>query len=331
MALQDTLPEKERRKPCESGARASIVSARPMTDLSAAYQRLSANARGALWMLGSAVTFTVMTTLIKYLGDDYSPALQTFYRQAAGMIVMLPIILRNPVAAFRTPRPGILFFRAAAGTIGMIMAFYAYAEMPLAEANALSFTRTLWIVPLAIFILREAIGPRRLIATVVGFVGVLFMLQPSIANAVGWPAAAALGSAALFAMTVTGMKVATRDTTTTVLMVWSAALGFVLAIPLAFVEWRWPTLIDLTLLGVMGVLGLLTQLCYIKGMALGDAAAMAPIDYTRLVFAILLGLALFGEVPNAVTMFGAAIVIGSTLYITLRDLKQKPEQKPATE
>lgn len=302
-----------------------------MTDLAAAYQRLSGNARGALWMLGSAITFTVMTTLIKYLGDDYSPALQTFYRQAAGLIVMLPIILRNPVGAFRTPRPWVLFYRAAAGTVGMVLAFYSYQEMPLAEANALSFTRTLWIVPLALFVLHEAIGPRRLIATLVGFVGVLFMLQPSIANAVGWPAAAALASALLFATTVAGMKIATRDTTTTVLMVWSAVLGFVLAVPMAFVEWRWPSWTDLLLLAAMGVLGLGTQLCYIKGMALGDAAAMAPIDYTRLVFAIVLGFALFGEIPNLVTMFGAAIVIGSTLYITLRDLKAAPAQKAGVE
>jgi drug/metabolite transporter (DMT)-like permease len=297
-----------------------------MTDFGGAYGRLSANVRGALWMLASAVTFTLMTTLIKFLGDDYSPALQTFYRQAAGMIVLAPIILRDPVGAFRTTRPGILLFRSGAGTVGMILAFWAYQEMPLAEANALSFTRTLWIVPLAIFVLGEKIGAWRLGATFVGFIGVLIMLQPSIANAVGWPAAAALASAALFAMTVTGMKLMTRDHSVTVLMVWSAVLGFVLAIPLAVVEWRWPAPVDLALLAAMGVLGIVTQVCYIKGMALGDAAAMAPIDYTRLVFAILFGLVIFSEVPNWMTILGALIVIGSTLVITLRDLhfKQKP-------
>jgi drug/metabolite transporter (DMT)-like permease len=267
-----------------------------------------------------------MTSLIKYLGDDYSPALQTFYRQAAGLLVLLPLILRDPVVAFRTSRPGILLFRSLAGTLGMVLAFWAYQEMPLAEANALSFTRTLWIVPLAIFVLGEKIGPWSLGATLVGFLGVLVMLQPSIANAVGWPAGAALASAALFAMTVTGMKMMTRDHSVTVLMAWSAALGFVLAIPLAVFEWRWPEPIDLALLAAMGVLGLVTQVCYIKGMALGDAAAMAPIDYTRLVFAILFGLLLFHEVPNLVTMLGAVVVIGSTLVITLRELhfKQKP-------
>lgn len=297
-----------------------------MTGISAAFGRLSGNVRGALWMLASAVTFTLMTSLIKFLGDDYSPALQTFYRQAAGLIVLLPVMLRDPIAAFRTSRPGILLYRSLAGTLGLILAFWAYQRLPLAEANALSFTRTLWIVPLAIFVLREKIGAWRLGATLTGFGGVLIMLQPQVANAVGWPAAAALASAALFATTVTGIKMMTRDHSVMVLMVWSAALGFVLAIPMAVLEWRWPTLLDLALLAAMGVLGLLNQVFYIKGMALGDAAAMAPIDYTRLVFAILFGLAFFHEAPNLVTMFGAMIVIGSTLVITLRELhfKRKP-------
>jgi drug/metabolite transporter (DMT)-like permease len=299
-----------------------------MSDIRERYASLSGNVQGALWMLASAVTFTLMTSLIKFLGNDYSPAVQTFYRQAAGLIVLAPIILRDPVGAFRTTRPGILLFRSLAGTVGMILAFWAYQEMPLAEANALSFTRTLWIVPLAIFVLGERIGPWRVGATLVGFLGVLLMLQPSIANAVGWPAAAALGSAALFAMTVTGMKVMTRDHSVTVLMVWSAVLGFVLAIPLAVLEWRWPEPIDLALLAAMGVLGLLTQVCYIKGMALGDAAAMAPIDYTRLVFAILFGLAFFHEIPNWITMLGAVIVMGSTLVITLRELRFNKKPAP---
>lgn len=298
-----------------------------MADLSAAYGRLSANVRGALWMLASAVSFTLMTSLIKFLGD-YSPALQTFYRQAAGLLVLAPLILRDPAGAFRTTRPGILLFRSLAGTLGMALAFWAYQQMPLADANALSFTRTLWIVPLAIFVLREKTGPWRLGATLVGFVGVLIMLQPSIANAVGWPAAAALTSALLFAMTVTGMKFMTRDHSVTVLIVWSAVLGLVLATPLAILEWRWPTPLDLALLAAMGVLGLATQTCYIKGMALGDAAAMAPIDYTRLVFAILFGFLLFREIPNLITMVGALIVIGSTLVITLRELRSRQTPPP---
>lgn len=293
--------------------------------------RLSANTRGALWMLASAVTFTLMTTLIKYLGDDYGPMLQTFYRQLAGLVVMAPYILRDPRAAFRTSRPDIMLFRAGGTTVGMILAFYSYQVLPLADANALSFTRSLWIVPLAVFLLGERVGLHRAGATLIGFAGVLVMLQPQGQGAGNWlGASASLGSAFLFAMTVTAMKFATRDNATGVLMAWAATLGFLLSIPLALYEWRWPTLPDFALLCTMGVLGLATQYCYISGMAAGDAVAMAPIDYTRLVFAVLLGLALFQEVPNLTTMLGAAIVIAATLYITIRESRlKKPPPPPA--
>ncbi|MBI1252500.1 MAG: EamA family transporter [Alphaproteobacteria bacterium] len=282
-------------------------------------------------MLASAASFTIMTTLIKYLGDGYPAALQTFYRQAAGMVVLAPIILRDPRGAFRTSRLDIMLFRSALGTIGMILAFYAYQELPLADANALSFTRTLWIVPLAALWLRESVGPRRIVATCVGFAGVLLMLQPQNGFAVGWPAAAALGSAALFALTVTGMKLLTRDHSATTLLVWSAVLGFVFSLPPALFVWRWPTPPDLALLGLMGALGVCTQFFYIRGMALGDAAAMAPIDYTRLVMALGIGFLLFQETPNLVTLAGAGIVIASTLYITWREaqlVKPPPRDRP---
>ena len=281
---------------------------------------LAPNVLGALWMLGSALGFTVMTVLIKFLGDDYSAALQTFYRQTAGLLVLAPWIVRDWRGAFRTTRPGILLFRSAAGTLAMILAFYTYQEMPLADANALSFTRSLWLVPLAFFVLGEKLGPRRIGAALVGFAGVLIMLRPGVGGAaLGLPALAALASAFLFALTITGMKVMVRDHSPFVLLVYSAVLGFVFALPGAFIQWRWPSPGDLGLLAAMGVIGTITQGCYIKGMQIGDAAAMAPIDYTRLVFAAVAGFILFSEVPGVWTLAGAAIVVVSTLYITWRE------------
>jgi drug/metabolite transporter (DMT)-like permease len=282
---------------------------------------LSRNVRGALWMLGSALAFTLMTTLVKYLGDGYTPALQTFYRQLAATLVLVPIMLRDPKAAFATSRPGILLYRALVGTFSVVLAFYAYQELPLAEANALSFTRTLWIVPLAVFVLGERIGPWRLGATIIGFSGVLLILQPTVAGHGGWPALAALTSAALFATTITGMKIMTRDHSVVVLTVWSAVLGLALSIPLAVMEWRWPALPDLALLAVMGVAALIAQACYIKGMSIGDTVAMAPIDYTRLLFALIVGFVLFQDVPNPLAMLGAGVVIASTLFITFREAR----------
>lgn len=295
---------------------------------------LTPNLRGALWMLVSAICFTAMTTLVKFLGADYPAALQTFYRQLAGVILLLPLIARDWSGSFRTTRPGILIFRSSAGVLAMIMGFYAYQELPLADANALSFTRTLWLVPLAAFVLREPIGPWRIGAAVVGFVGVLVMLRPGAGGMgawIGWPQACALISALLFALTITGMKVMTRDHRPFVLLVYAAFLGLIFAIPPALFVWRWPSWPDLGLLTAMGVLGTLTQGAYIKGMEAGEAAVMAPIDYTRLVFAVGAGFLLFHEIPRTATLIGAAIVVASTLFISWREhqLAKRAEAQPA--
>jgi len=294
---------------------------------------LTPNLRGALWMLASAVGFTAMTTLIKFLGPGYPAALQTFYRQLAGVLVLSPLIARDWRGAFRTTRPGILVFRSSAGVLALIMGFYAYQKLPLADANALSFTRTLWLVPLAAFVLREPIGPLRIGAALVGFLGVLIMLRPGAGGMgawIGWPQACALISAFLFALTITGMKVMTRDHRPFVLLVYAAVLGLVFALPPALFVWRWPTWPDLALLTAMGVIGTLTQGAYIKGMEAGEAAVMAPIDYTRLVFAVGAGLLLFHEVPRRATILGAAIVVVSTLFISWREhqLTQRTAAQP---
>ena len=290
---------------------------------------LAPNVRGALWMLGSALAFSVMTTLIKYLGADYPAALQTFYRQVAGFLILLPVILKHRGAAFVTTRPGILIFRSAAGTVGMILSFYAFQKMPLADANALSFTRTLWLVPLAAFVVRETVGPLRIGAALVGFLGVLIMVRPGAGGhfAGGYPALAMLASSFLFALTVTGMKVMTRDHSAMVLLVWSATLGLILGIPGALFAWRWPAPMDLMLLGLMGVMGTVTQACYIQGMSIGDAGAMAPVDYTRLVFSALAGFVLFHETPGIWTWVGAAVVVSSTLFITWREQRTASDNK----
>jgi drug/metabolite transporter (DMT)-like permease len=285
-----------------------------------------------MWMLVSAVLFTAMTSLIKFLGKDYPAALQTFYRQAASLVVLAPLIVRNGRSAFATTRPGFLMIRASAVTVAMILTFYAFQKLPLAQANALSFTRALWIVPLAIFVLKEKVGPMRIGAAAVGFLGVLLMVRPGVGGvpAGGLGTLAILAASFLLAFTVTGMKVLTRDHSLTSLMVWSALLGLLFAVPGALFTWRTPAPMDLLLLCLMGVIATASQACYFKGIQLGDAAAMAPIDYTRLIFTTAAGYLLFREIPNAWTIAGAAVVVASTLFITLREQQLARAEKFAT-
>jgi len=283
---------------------------------------LAPNVQGALWMLASAVSFTVMASLVKLLGADYPAPLQAFYRQFGGFLVVLPLILKNPRGAYTSARPAVLIYRALVGTVGMILMFYAYQKLPLADANALSFTRVLWMVPLAVFVLRETVGPVRIGAAIVGFGGVLLMLQSLAAQghgALGLPQIAALASALLFATTVTGMKSLMRDHAPIVVVAWGATLGLILTIPMAIYAWRWPTMVDLGLLLAMGAMGTITQSLMVKGLQIGEAAAISPVDYTRIVFAMAVGFLVFHEVPSLMTLVGAAIVVASTLFLTWRE------------
>jgi drug/metabolite transporter (DMT)-like permease len=293
--------------------------------------RLSNNIAGALWMLLAAVAFTAMSSLVKFLGEGYTPGLQAFYRQLAGFAVLLPLILRDPIGAYRTNRLPMVLWRALAGFAAITLVFYSFQELPLAEANALSFTRALWLAPLAIIFLKERVGIWRLGATFVGFLGVLLILQPTNASAaLGLPAFAALSAAALVAATLTSAKMLTRDHSVKSIMCWSSSLGLLLTLPFAIFEWRTPSLQDFVLLCLMGALSSATQAAYLKGMSLGDATAMAPLDYTRILFAVIVGFVVFHETPNPIALLGMAVVIGSTLVITLREarLNKRPPVPP---
>lgn len=294
--------------------------------MKAFFSRLSPNTQGAIWVLMSGVTFVAMTTLVKHLSGDYPSHVQNFYRQTGSLIVAIPFMLRSPGQVLFVPRSTMpaLFLRSLLATIGMILLLYSYEAMPMAEANALSFTRPLWVVLLAVLFLRETIGPSRIAAVLMGFVGVVVIMRPWGADAaIGWPHVAALFSALCLAGTITGVKSLTNNLSASSILVWSSIMGELLSLPFALADWRWPSPGDLIPLFLIGLLSAANQLLFIKGMAVGEAAVLAPVDYARLVLSVVAGLLVFGEWPDAFTWIGAGVIVVSTLYITIREIQSK--------
>lgn len=295
-------------------------------------QQVGDNFRGALWMLASGVTYSVVMALVKLLGDDYSSATENFSRQCIGFLVLLPLILRNPRDAFVIRRPVLMLLRCAASSLSIILAYNSFHALGLAEANALSFTRALFLVPLAAVMLGERVDRHKLFATLAGFGGVLVILSPGSAQSlIGWPAAQGLLAAVLVSWSAISVKAMSRDHSTLALLTWSALLGAVFTAPFAAMTWRTPTGIDLVLLVVMGILGVVTQACYIRGMSLGEAGLMAPIDYVRIIFTTALGYAIFGQWPLPGTYVGAVIIIGAALYVTLNGRRRDQAREAAAD
>lgn len=293
------------------------------TNASATIALVQRPLHGAMWMLAAAVTFTLAMALVKFLGNSFAPAVQTFCRQLVSLIVLLPFILAAPRRILRTSRPGYMLSRSAASSIGLILTYTSYQQLGLAQANALSFTRILFMVPLAMLILGERVTAGRVVATLIGFAGVVVVLKPWSADTIiGWASAAGIAAALLASWSLIGVKSMTRDHGQMTLLAWAAVLGVIFTAPAAALEWTTPHGRDLALLGLMGLLSTVTQACYIRGMSMGDATALAPIDYTRIVVASVFGYAFFGDVPDLATLAGAAIIVGAAVFITLHSCRR---------
>jgi drug/metabolite transporter (DMT)-like permease len=294
------------------------------------WARMPANLRGAMWVLASAVLFTVMQVLVKLLGGSLHAFEVAFFRALTGVIFIAPVIWRTGPAGFRASRPGLMILRGVVGSTAMLCGFYAIAHLPLADATSISFARALFVVPLAILILGESIGPRRIMATLVGFAGVLIISWPSGAIELG--TLAAVGNAFFVALAIIFVKILSRTDSTSTLLFYSGVIGMITTAIPAALYWQWPNAEELGLLFLMGGVGVAAHSCFIRAYAVGEASALAPLDYTRIIFSTLAGIMIFATIPGWQTVLGAIIIAGSSLYITLREAKTADvETAPADE
>lgn len=287
------------------------------------------NKRAALWLLASAVCFTGMSVLVKLLGASLHPFQISFFRGVVSMLVILPFMMRagGLMAGIKTQVPALQFGRGVVGSMAMFLGFYAIVHLPLADAQAISFSRNLFIVPLAGLLLAEIIGLRRALAAAVGFIGVIIMLRPGTDLMMSVPALAALGHALMVALATILVTIASRYDKPVTLMFYTNVVTIgLIAIPTFFV-WVQPDAVQLLMLVSMGVMGALAHNCFIRAYALGEASAIAPVDYSRLVMAAVAGYLLFGNIPDRYTLLGAAIIIGASFYIIRREAQIERQRK----
>jgi drug/metabolite transporter (DMT)-like permease len=286
------------------------------------WDALPGNVRGSIWMLGAGMVFAVMGALIKHVGQRLPVVEILFLRQLFVIVVMSPAFVRGFPAVFRTERLGLHMARVGLSAIAMITGFTALVHLPLAEATAISFSRTLFTTMLAVVILHEIVGWRRWTATAVGFLGVLVIVRPS-PEGLNEYAILALVSAMFVAMVMITIRMLTRtESPATIIAYQSLFLSIILASP-AWYFWVTPTWEELALTALIGGVMSVAQFTNIKAYANGEAAAIAPVEYIRLLGAAALGYAFFSEVPTVYTLIGAGIIIASTLYTVRRNAMRK--------
>lgn len=275
-------------------------------------------------MLASTLTYTAEVTLVHLLGPGWPATVQLFWRQAVGLLLLMPIVLSDPAGALKTSRPGLLLFRSVAAMMALLLSIYAFSHMPIATANALAFTRPLFIVVFAAFLLKERVDLRRALAMVFGFAGVLVMVRPGDTAGVDYLAVGAiLGSALLFAASFVSIKTMTGDGRTTTIMFYGMLLGLAITAVPAWLGWRTPTLREGLCLAGLGVTSVCNFAFLAKAMRRADASAVVGLDYLRLPLTVVSGYLLFGETLSSTVAIGGLMIVVAALMVTLR-------KKPAT-
>jgi drug/metabolite transporter (DMT)-like permease len=293
---------------------------------------LSGNLKGALLLVLAGVGFTIYLLLNKLMSADVHPVLLAFWRAFFGMVLAIPFVAKSGFQVMKTRRPGMLILRSLFGTLGFTLAIVAVSDLysvTLAQFNAISFTRPLFVTLLAALILREVVGIYRWSAVLVGFIGVLVMVVPGVFTfwqpgamdgldfdlGSGW----ALLSAFSLAAAIVFVKFLSGELSAMALLLYANFFSTLILAPFLFFYWADFSLQMWGMILAMSFVGFVSQFCYISAMSVGEASFISPIDYLRLPMSAVADFAVFRLVPGLNVWIGAMIIVVSTLYIGLRE------------
>ncbi|MHA7898554.1 MAG: DMT family transporter [Henriciella sp.] len=297
--------------------------------------KLSGNLQGALLMVMSGVGFTFYLLLNKLLSSEVHPVFLAFWRAFLGMSMAIPFVAMIGFSKMKTKRPGLLILRSLFGTLGFTLAIIAVSDfftLTLAQFNAISFTRPLFVTLLAALALREYVGPHRWGALVVGFLGVLIMVmpglfffwQPGALDMTGFDLGSlvALISAFSLAAAIVMVKFLSAELPSMVLLLYANLFSSILLAPFLYIFWTDVSLHDWGLILAMSAFGFASQFCFIYAMSIGDASFLSPIDYLRLPMSAVADFWVFRLIPGLSVWIGAAIIVVSTFYIGWRERRK---------
>lgn len=289
------------------------------------------NLRGVAWMLVSVIAASGMSLAVRELSADIDSRMIALLRSLlilAGLVVIWPI-LPGPSRRLRLSRPWLHVWRGGLIGLSTQLGFYTLANLPLATATVLFFTAPIFATILSVPVNGERVGPRRWAAVAAGFLGALIILRPGFG---GFQPAmlAALGSSVLFATALVSSRSLAQSDGPFATYASSVVMTILVSAPLAAPVWALPSsgwfwAVALALAVTAAARGIAD----IQAYRYAEAAVIAPFTYLRLAFLGLAGWAFYGEVIDAPTWAGAAVIIAATLYIAQRERQLSLARKQA--
>ena len=280
---------------------------------------MGSNTKGALIALLAFAIFSTHDIIVKFLGASYSPIQIVFFSVLFGFPWMTLMLIRDTSSGNLVPRhPWWTALRTGATTLTGISAFYAFSKLPLAQVYAILFAAPLLITILSIPILGEQVRLRRWVAVLIGLAGVLVVLRPG-AEPLTLGHLAALFAAVGGALASIIVRKIGKDERSVVLLVYPMMTNFaIMGAALPFVYQPMP-MEHMAGIAVMSIMALIASALVIAAYKAGEAVIVAPMQYSQIIWASIFGILLFGEPIDAATLLGAVIIIGSGIYIVLRE------------
>jgi drug/metabolite transporter (DMT)-like permease len=263
------------------------------------------------------ISFLVLSTadaLTKLLSARYSVFEIAFVDGIFALAVVLPVLIRQEgIARLMPRRPGPVILRSALGAGSLMLAFLAFAAIPLADAYAIAFLTPLAVTALSAPVLGEHVGWRQWLAVVIGFAAVIGILRPNFGT-IGMGQLDILASAAAFAGSMLLLRRIAKTESSGALLLVYFIMFILIGAPLAIVRWHTPVFSDFLLMAATGVCSGLGNLLLILAFRYAAAAIVSSFMYCQLIWGTVFGALLFGDLPDAITIGGAAIIMLCGIY-----------------
>ncbi len=274
--------------------------------------------RAAGLMLASTMLFGLMAVTIRYASRTLPTLEIAFFRNAFGLLALLPVLLRGDRANLRTQQLPRYLVRSAIGMGSMLCGFWAIGHLPLSQAISLSYSTPLFVTIAAAIWLGEQVRRRRWAAVIVGFIGVLVVVRPGTAS-FSHGSLVAVMAAVLSAIVAIQIKQLSRIDQADTIVFYTYVFWVPLSVIPALFVWQWPQGVAWGWLLLTGMFGTAAQLLWTRALRLGDVSALTPISFMQLPLVAVAGYFLFGEGIDRWTVIGAAIIFGANAYIAHRE------------
>lgn len=278
---------------------------------------------GIFYMIGASLFFALTSALSKWQVAVYPVGEVMFMRSAATFVTVIVFTLpRTGFGVFRTTKPGAHLARGLSQSASQTFSVLAFWLMPLAGAIAINFSAPLWASLLSLFLLRERPGAARWTALLVGFLGVVVVASPGL-DSLQLGAVFALANAVMYGSVTVAVRGMTKTESSSTLLVWQVSTVLAFHAVLLVFGFRLPTGLDLALMTASGVTNACAQYGWTKALSLAPTAAVSPFYYLTLVWAVLIGLFVWNEIPSVGLVFGAVVVCGSGLFLVWNESRKQ--------